>query len=358
MNPYTFGIRYLGDNSLSTRQLQEGSGLPASVVRRSLEVLCKEGAAVKEKVGTRTFYRRPGYVDLAEQSWKSARDKSSDLAAFKWSTSQLARTSNALELYARLGIFQFDRLEDGIRFASRDPLTAADFEALDVLKEQLTLLKKWLSGYSWTAGPGIANPKVSPRFRHAFELHRLFRHRLAWDRYPAGGLGVDFDEPMEPGLAWVLSDGAQQCLVGLSESSLKIVKDALEVASRVKQGDLSFLRSWAQGPEWGMLPWDDNCSLFLKEAEAALHPFVETCSPVTDSETRGEPLLESDIQAQLKELTAKWPGLPAGVVLLPRGPVFGWLIDEGTSLPVMTTQSHSIQTALRKGLNQVQAYET
>ena len=97
--------------------------------------------------------------------------------------------SKATELLARLHMGQFDHLDFALNPAERFPdslcyaMKAIMFPELD--------------------GPtfySISNEKLPDEARVAYDLHRVIRHRLAWDNHPEGDKWqVDFDEPRQLG---------------------------------------------------------------------------------------------------------------------------------------------------------------
>lgn len=66
------------------------------------------------------------------------------------------------------------------------------YEKLESVEPMLKELQLLLTGMQ-RGNLGIGN--VSNSARIAFDLHQVIRHRLAWDKYPQGRMGVDFDPP-------------------------------------------------------------------------------------------------------------------------------------------------------------------
>lgn len=92
---------------------------------------------------------------------------------------------NALDLYTRVGIGQFEevaRVYMGLGNSNRQ------------LEYYLTAAKVSV-GHPKNGSFGIHNPNVRDEFRQAFDIKQVIRHRLAWDRSPQGGSGIDFFEP-------------------------------------------------------------------------------------------------------------------------------------------------------------------
>lgn len=104
----------------------------------------------------------------------------------------------ALELYARLGLGQFETLLDLARFEDlrRTDGSVVPAANMDEARELLTKVKSLLTGLESNASYGISGSKVGAEFQKAWDVQRAVRHRLAWDRNPEGGLSVQFDEPL------------------------------------------------------------------------------------------------------------------------------------------------------------------
>lgn len=81
-----------------------------------------------------------------------------------------------LEVVAEQHVHSFDNAEDFIE-----------------LRKTINLLKSDL-GLHPNAHWGIRSPRVIESAKVAFDIQQIIRHRLAWDRCPEGGHGVDFQE--------------------------------------------------------------------------------------------------------------------------------------------------------------------
>jgi len=103
---------------------------------------------------------------------------------------QLATLSMACEITARLGICQIDMAFDELPM--REPVDWSEWHAMmDDIRRQIAR--------HCDANLGIRRAKE--RHKEAWDLHAVFRHRLAWDRLAAQGKvkpdfhGVHYDEP-------------------------------------------------------------------------------------------------------------------------------------------------------------------
>jgi hypothetical protein len=99
----------------------------------------------------------------------------------------------ALDLYSRIGIGQFEEVAQVY-----DRGLKLDLPTRDRIRVGLNIAKAE-AGHPVNGSYGIHNAKVDDEFRVAYDLQKVVRHRLAWDRQPQGGLGVDFDTPDQSG---------------------------------------------------------------------------------------------------------------------------------------------------------------
>jgi len=95
---------------------------------------------------------------------------------------------DALDLYARIGIGQFEEILHIFNFTKVAP------EHRDTV-EILLLSAKEEIGLPKNGSHGIHHPEVNDKFRAAFDLKQVVRNKVAWDRNPAGGIQVQFDTP-------------------------------------------------------------------------------------------------------------------------------------------------------------------
>jgi len=105
--------------------------------------------------------------------------------------------SEALSLYARVGIAQFEELlsvYDSRRADNEQLSPEVATQKYHKAREHLEQAKLELTGYSPNASHGIHSENVRDKYRVSYDMHRLIRHRMAFDRSPGGGHGVDFHE--------------------------------------------------------------------------------------------------------------------------------------------------------------------
>jgi hypothetical protein len=98
----------------------------------------------------------------------------------------------ALDLYSRIGIGQFE--EVARVYETSEDLT---FEQEEDLKACLVNAKVAV-GHPKNGSYGIHNAVVSDKFRAAWDLQQVVRHRMAYDARPEGNpMSVHFDTPFQ-----------------------------------------------------------------------------------------------------------------------------------------------------------------
>ena len=106
---------------------------------------------------------------------------------------------DALDLYSRIRIGQLEMLTEMARMGEiphKEALSVSESiaraEQADVLMREV---KNLMTGLAMNASFGILGEKAPEAARVAWDMKKSIRHRLAWDRQPEGGMGVDFDDP-------------------------------------------------------------------------------------------------------------------------------------------------------------------
>ena len=148
---------------------------------------------------------------------KQVRKSSGRHYTLEISERQAQLISNAVELYARMGLGQFEML---------DHFFWKPKGALEQAREHLNSLRLIKNG-SLNSNPGISSDLVDDDCRVLFDLHRVIRHRLAWDRDPqaTGWKGVAFDTPRQLSESQDLAKIAQVVAKGKAERGRRFVKD-------------------------------------------------------------------------------------------------------------------------------------
>ena len=97
--------------------------------------------------------------------------------------------ADALDLFARIGIGQFEEI-----LQVYDPAAKLPLEVREGIRALLDATKE-VAGHPRSGSYGIHNSKVPDRFRVAYDMKQVVQHRVAWDRNPKGGIQVQYDEP-------------------------------------------------------------------------------------------------------------------------------------------------------------------
>jgi hypothetical protein len=106
---------------------------------------------------------------------------------------ELRVISSALELLSRVGMAQLECVAEHTPVAYERGQGNLFRELRDTLIDISNLATN--SEYPKGCYPGILNEYVPAKSRLAYQLYKLFRHRMAWDKNPEGGWTVDFDSP-------------------------------------------------------------------------------------------------------------------------------------------------------------------
>lgn len=94
---------------------------------------------------------------------------------------------HALELLGRVSMGQLEEIQ-------RACFYDVDAEKAENAKAHLEVAKFHLTGLSGGSYIGIHGTKENVKI--GWDLYQVIRHRLAWDRNPAGGFTTQYDQPM------------------------------------------------------------------------------------------------------------------------------------------------------------------
>lgn len=81
---------------------------------------------------------------------------------------------NALDLYTRIGLGQFQSIQEVWDYNGVDP---EDFKKYDDFKDMLVKCQKLIMG-TCNGGFGIHNKKVNDIFRQAYDIQQVIRHEV------------------------------------------------------------------------------------------------------------------------------------------------------------------------------------
>jgi hypothetical protein len=115
------------------------------------------------------------------------------------STRQAEVVAAALDLYARIGIAQFEEILSIFEGGRMGLGHVTPSDKLQAARQRIADAKFTLTGYPENAGPGIMSPEVNDTFRVAYDVKKVLQHKVAWTEKPEGGFGVNFDDPHQTG---------------------------------------------------------------------------------------------------------------------------------------------------------------
>jgi biotin operon repressor len=208
----------LSGKPASAVELIERLGVTRATLQHYLTLLLEAGLLVREGKGPAMSYR---LKTLPETQAETAPVPSTTVH-LEMSEDTAARVFAALELYSRMGIGQFGELLGMARMgmfkrSNGDEITE---DQLDEAENHLINFKQALLGMPSNASFSVLSPHVSPVVKEVWSVSKSIRHRLAWDRTPAGQMGTHHDEPMDYDLVTGLkvhSAPSNTSLVDLSE---------------------------------------------------------------------------------------------------------------------------------------------
>lgn len=367
-----------------------GAALKASraTLHRKLSELVDEGLAVRCGEGRSSAYR----LSSPQETFASERSRHAGKRLVRMSLqaplAQMVQT--ALDTATRLGIGQLHQAVEPFRYKSLGAMPKFSHEHLERAEHVAGSLKLALLHFPSNASHGIYSAKVIDDVKAVWAVQRTLRHRLAWERTPAGSMGVDFDDPshaaVQPELQVTSTRDTDQILwihVELDAANAPLIAKALRMHARIDVGDFDVIvdlarEGWMRTYE-GEIAGESELQQgrFLTQrmrealdfapdevADASEHPLtglanaIDTVSTMTASQV-GWPDRGDDHPADavisagaadlmpidLKELPPGWMTRHAGSQYRVVQPVEG---DEGF---VQISASHSLQTAIQMALN-------
>lgn len=106
---------------------------------------------------------------------------------------------SALDLYSRILIGQFEEIAHLSLVYNVDMLPENMMERHHQFSDELRKLKERLLAIPRNGSFGIHSREVNDAARVAYDIQQVVRNALAWERTPEGGIGVNFDRPMQTG---------------------------------------------------------------------------------------------------------------------------------------------------------------
>lgn len=168
-------------------------GASRATVHRKLVELAEKGLVVHGGAGKSSTYR------LASPEEEVSRVRSSqpqkELVRLHMNGKMAGALRESLEIMTRIAIGQIEEITHQMRWEAFGPEKRFTIEQIDSAGSRIKALKHLMLDLPENASHGIFSTHNHPDIRLCWELNRIIRHRLAWDRTPSGAMGVDFDEP-------------------------------------------------------------------------------------------------------------------------------------------------------------------
>lgn len=145
---------------------------------------------------------------------------------------------DALDLYSRVGMGQMEEM----LFVAVRSVRSFKIDVVKYIKaqEDLKRVRTTLMGRPHTYKP-ILSYDVDDRFRVAYDLLQVIRHRLAWDQNPEGGITVNFDQPWktssEEPLA-TIAKGEEKYILTVTGNQADVLGWALDLFMRAGIGQI------------------------------------------------------------------------------------------------------------------------
>ena len=123
--------------------------------------------------------------------------KNEKLYEVKLSRWQMSVILDALETYERIGMGQFDIALK----SSPSPISLRCINFNDHQRAEFGVIIDRLKEITFPELPKDASFSITAKdipenCRVAYDMQQVFRHQLAWDVHPEGGITVEFDKPL------------------------------------------------------------------------------------------------------------------------------------------------------------------
>lgn len=237
-------IAALGIEAQSATTLATRMGVPAPLLRRRMQRLVDQSLVVVSREGRSLAYRILG----PEDQLQNVRAIGPKLRLMRIDVRLQGAwlLKGALENVARVGMGQIEQVTTAFRWENFGKQPRFTLVQLDDAELIINGMKRWLLDPGFSAARNTLAPHLPEKMHLCWALHRAIRFRIAWDRRPEGGLGVDFDEPMPyeliPGVTVTSSadeQGAPWIHIEMTVPTAKTVAMALRANARLLAGDFA-----------------------------------------------------------------------------------------------------------------------
>lgn len=111
--------------------------------------------------------------------------------------SEIDHVINALDLYSRIWIGQYDHIMYEMRWKKKcDEIDRQEKKLIDLFMAMRQITLPELNGYDFSASHGIFSSERDVKAAVAYDLQQEMRYKKAWFEKPEGGYTVDFNTPL------------------------------------------------------------------------------------------------------------------------------------------------------------------
>lgn len=166
------------------------------------------------------------------------KERSGTIYEIEFTDNEISVVLNALDLYSRIWIGQYDQILWDLRWYRKySQLHALDDTLRRKMEDMRNIILPGLKGYSLSSSHGIFSPDRDTKAAIAYDMQQEFRYRRAWFLRPEGGYTVDFGRPLPceddpcvcPKAECYYADGEFCIRIHIDEVQLRVIIDALAI---------------------------------------------------------------------------------------------------------------------------------
>lgn len=241
-------LAHLGSGPLGPAGLVERTGASRAKVMRMLSYLEDTGVIVKTKTGPKAQYSKPTAMDLHAMG-AEVPPVGAPVITLSFLQSDALLLAGALDNLSRYGLGQWGVFAEGLRWCTLLPnsVTTFDYAEQEEFESAVNVLKGEALGFGAGASWGIHGPGTHSSCPLLWRIYKAISHRISWDQNPAGGMGVNFDEPLKPDASQGVAvhsvtqgDDTRVCLT-LPVTQVIALGIALETFTNLAKGNLELL---------------------------------------------------------------------------------------------------------------------
>lgn len=165
------------------------------------------------------------------------------------------RILNALDIYGRIFMGQYDSLRAKLRFNNDEVYeNICNNEKLleDLFMSIRHKLLPEIDEYGFYGSYGIFSPAIDKRAAIAYNMQQVFRYTLAYYKHPNGGVSVDFKTPLRaendpypfPKAECFTKDDIIYIGCTIEREQFNVITEALAVDNAIKAADITRVFSY------------------------------------------------------------------------------------------------------------------